>query len=69
MEGLEVTHMSEEHLTIAVRRDDVALSPGDNVELIVNHGCTTINLHDRFYGVRDGKLEVIWDIAARGRSR
>ena len=25
------------------------MKPGDKVEFIVSHGCTTINLHDRYF--------------------
>ncbi|MCK4400945.1 DSD1 family PLP-dependent enzyme [bacterium] len=40
---------------------------GDKIEIIVGHCCTTVNLHERFYAVRDEQVEDIWDIAARGK--
>jgi D-serine deaminase-like pyridoxal phosphate-dependent protein len=30
---------------------------------------TCVNLYDHIHAVRDGKLEVVWDVAARGRYR
>ena len=30
---------------------------------------TCVNLYDYIHAVRDGKLEVVWDVAARGRYR
>ena len=42
---------------------------GDLLEFIPGHGCTTVNLHDHLYAVRDGRLEAIWEIAGRGRVR
>jgi D-serine deaminase-like pyridoxal phosphate-dependent protein len=67
--GLEVFHLSEEHGKLDLSNYDADLKPGDRLELIPSHGCTTINLHDRFYGIRDGRLEAIWDIAGRGKVR
>jgi D-serine deaminase-like pyridoxal phosphate-dependent protein len=46
-------------------RDD--LSAGDKIELVPSHCDTTINLHDVYYVVRDGRLEDVWPIAARGK--
>jgi D-serine deaminase-like pyridoxal phosphate-dependent protein len=43
-----------------------ALKLGDKVELVPSHCDTTINLHDVYYVVRDGILEDVWPIAARG---
>jgi D-serine deaminase-like pyridoxal phosphate-dependent protein len=39
---------------------------GDKVELVPSHCDTTINLHDVYYVIRDGVLEDVWPIAARG---
>jgi D-serine deaminase-like pyridoxal phosphate-dependent protein len=46
-------------------RHDVRV--GDKVELVPSHCDTTINLHEVYYVVRDGVLEDVWPIAARGR--
>jgi 3-hydroxy-D-aspartate aldolase len=35
--------------------------------LIPSHCDPTINLHDVFHVVRDGRLEAVWPIAARGK--
>jgi D-serine deaminase-like pyridoxal phosphate-dependent protein len=43
------------------------LEVGDRVELIPSHIDTTINLHDYYYAHRNGTLEAIWPIAARGK--
>lgn len=40
---------------------------GDRIAFIPSHIDTTINLHDYYYAYRDGKLEAIWQIAARGK--
>ena len=54
---------SMEDLSAAVK----AQKPGDKVEIVPNHGCTTINLHDEYHVIRRGVLEAVWPIAARGK--
>ncbi len=40
---------------------------GDKILLIPSHCCTTVNLHDVIYGVRNGKVEHVWRVTGRGR--
>jgi D-serine deaminase-like pyridoxal phosphate-dependent protein len=68
-EDLELVGLSEEHGTVKLRDPSVALRPGDRLELIPSHGDTTLNLHDFYYGARHGRVEAVWPIAARGKSR
>jgi D-serine deaminase-like pyridoxal phosphate-dependent protein len=44
-----------------------ALEVGTRIEFIPSHIDTTINLHDTYYAYRDGKVEAIWPVAARGK--
>lgn len=44
-----------------------SLNVGDRVELIPSHIDTTVNLHDVYYAHREGNLEAIWPVAARGK--
>ncbi len=71
--GVEMTGLSEEHGTLKcvgqVSDTDVPLTPGDKIEILPTHCCTTVNLHDRYYGIRNGIVESVWDIAARGKSQ
>jgi D-serine deaminase-like pyridoxal phosphate-dependent protein len=46
---------------------NVALEVGARIEFIPSHIDTTVNLHDYYYAYRDGKLEAIWAVAARGK--
>jgi D-serine deaminase-like pyridoxal phosphate-dependent protein len=48
-------------------RGDVRI--GDAIELVPSHCDTTVNLHDVYWVVRDGRLEDVWPIAARGQIR
>ncbi|MFT7696218.1 MAG: D-serine deaminase-like pyridoxal phosphate-dependent protein, partial [Candidatus Latescibacterota bacterium] len=45
------------------------LHVGDLLEFIPGHGCTTVNLHDYLYGIRDGHLAEVWPVSARGKVR
>jgi D-serine deaminase-like pyridoxal phosphate-dependent protein len=60
--------LSEEHGRMTAQ-EDVNLKPGDKIEILPTHCCTTVNLHDRYYGIRNDIVESIWDIAARGKSQ
>ena len=67
---LECHALSEEHgrlKTVAGACTD--LEPGNLLEFIPGHGCTTVNLHDHLYALRNGQLESIWEIAGRGKVR
>ena len=59
--------LSEEHGILESTGAGTSLKPGDKIEVLPSHCCTTINLHDRWYGIRDDGVEAIWDIAGRGR--
>ncbi len=67
-EGWEIVALSEEHATLK-STGGRPLHLGDRVMIYPNHGCTTINLHDRFFALRDGRVEAIWPVAARGKSQ
>jgi D-serine deaminase-like pyridoxal phosphate-dependent protein len=45
----------------------VELEVGDRIEFIPSHIDTTINLHDYYYAYRNGILEAIWPVEARGK--
>ena len=64
--GWELVGLAEEHGHLR-RAGGAPLKPGDKVEIVPNHGCTTINLHDEYHVIRGGVLEAVWPIAARGK--
>jgi D-serine deaminase-like pyridoxal phosphate-dependent protein len=69
VEGATLTALSEEHGKLQVEGDARQLRPGDKIEILPSHGDTTINIHSHYFGVRNGKLEAIWEIAGRGKFR
>jgi D-serine deaminase-like pyridoxal phosphate-dependent protein len=66
IEGASVFFLSEEHGHMSVPAG-TKIAVGDKVELVPTHGCTTINLHDKFYAVRGTVVEAEWEIDARGK--
>src|SRR6266542_3926296 len=58
--------LSEEHGVARVEEGDSFLV-GQRVRILPNHACVVSNLHDRLYGVRAGRVETEFRIAARGR--
>ncbi len=68
MNGLEMVGLSEEHGKMNADAS-VSLTPGDKLEILPTHCCTTVNLHDRYCGIRDGIVESVWDITARGKAQ
>src|SRR6266436_4475069 len=65
---VEVTGVSDEHGKLKVGPHAQRLSLGDRVWLIPGHCDPTVNLHDWYVGVRNGRVETLWPINARGAS-
>ena len=67
--GMSYSSGSDEFGTIRYEDDSSrSYSVGDKLELIVSHCDPVVNLYDRMYAVRDGIVEAVWSIAARGMS-
>jgi D-serine deaminase-like pyridoxal phosphate-dependent protein len=66
--GWELDKLSEEHGSLK-NIGGGPLKPGDRVEILPSHGCTTINLHDSYHVFRGERLEAEWPIAGRGKVR
>lgn len=67
--GLSIAALSEEHGHGLDASGGESLSVGDRLEIIPNHACTCMNLHDVVYGARGGKLVSVMEVAARGAVR
>jgi 3-hydroxy-D-aspartate aldolase len=67
--GTEVTAISDEHARLELSAAARPLRLGEKVLLIPGHCDPTINLHDWYIAVRSGRVEALWPITARGRSR
>ncbi len=68
--GATVVALSAEHGRLRLPNDaDHKVALGDKVWLTPWDIGTCVNLYDYIHAIRDGKLEVVWDVAARGRYR
>jgi D-serine deaminase-like pyridoxal phosphate-dependent protein len=65
--GASFHKMNEEHGFIDLTRAERSFEPGDKVRIIPNHICVVVNLHECVYGVREGKVEEVWDVEGRGK--
>ncbi|UWQ81417.1 DSD1 family PLP-dependent enzyme (plasmid) [Leisingera sp. S132] len=45
-----------------------ALKVGDKLRLVPGHCDPTANVHDWYVGVRNGKVETVWPVSARGKA-
>ncbi|MBP1931321.1 alanine racemase [Ammoniphilus resinae] len=66
--GLTVSWLSEEHGVI-LTPPELQLNIGDRVEIIPNHVCPTVNLADELVAIRQGEIEEIIPIEARGMNK
>jgi 3-hydroxy-D-aspartate aldolase len=73
--GLPVVHgrddvkyinASDEHGVIEDRRGVLRIN--EKLKLVPGHCDPTCNLHDWYVGVRDGRVEAVWPVSARGKS-
>lgn len=62
-----IDRLSEEHGVVMLPEGTDGFAVGDRVEIIPNHICPSVNLHDRMRIVRDGVVVDEWKVAARGR--
>jgi D-serine deaminase-like pyridoxal phosphate-dependent protein len=61
--------LSEEHGVVDLGNSRKKPEVGEVIHIVPNHCCVVSNMVDELYGVRGGKLEVTWPVAARGTVR
>ena len=64
-----IATLSEEHGVVDLSACPERPAVGDVVEVVPNHCCVVSNMVDEVYGVRDGRVEAVWPVAARGTVR
>jgi D-serine deaminase-like pyridoxal phosphate-dependent protein len=67
--GATVVALSAEHGRLRQDEGDSKVTIADKIWLTPWDIGTCVNLYDYIHAVRDGKLEAVWDVAARGRYR
>jgi 3-hydroxy-D-aspartate aldolase len=64
--GLRYIRPSDEHGVIEVAAGATAPALGEKLLLVPGHCDPTVNLHDWYVCVRDGIVESLWPVSARG---
>lgn len=64
--GLNYLQASDEHGFVAIDPGAAAPALGEKLLLVPGHCDPTINLHDWYVGLRNGVVEALWPITARG---
>ncbi len=60
--GLRLKALHAEHAPIEMLDSDVAVEVGDKIELAVQYHDGTIQLHQKMFGIRDGRVERVFRI-------
>ncbi len=67
--GLRLLNLNEEHGIVEMNPGQENPDVGSRLEVIPSHVCTTVNLHDRYYVIKEDLLVDIWEISGRGKSQ
>ena len=62
-----ITGCSEEHGHLDVSRCERKPEIGERVQVLPIHPCPCVNEHDVLVAVRDGTVEAMWPVQARGK--
>ena len=62
---LRITALSEEHGIIDLRESFWRPKPGDQVRIVPNHVCVSVNLYERLWQVRGEEVLGWWEVEAR----
>jgi D-serine deaminase-like pyridoxal phosphate-dependent protein len=65
-ESLRYVSASDEHGTIEVPAESAAPKLGEKLRLVPGHCDPTVDRHAWYVGVRRGRVECLWPVAARG---
>jgi D-serine deaminase-like pyridoxal phosphate-dependent protein len=67
--GADLHTINEEHGYVGVASLDERPKLGDHLQVIPNHACGCVNLHEGLLAVRDGVVDHVIDVSARGLVR
>ena len=66
LKDVKYVSASDEHGSLVLGRDAIDVKIGQKIRLIPGHCDPTVNLHDWYIGIRNGIVESIWPVEARG---
>ncbi|MCB0113310.1 MAG: alanine racemase, partial [Caldilineaceae bacterium] len=69
IDHVEKVATSAEHGIVTLSAPNHDVKVGDGCDFLLGYGDATVFLHDAIYAVRNGIVEAIWRVEARGRLR
>ncbi|MBC7135960.1 MAG: DSD1 family PLP-dependent enzyme [Oceanibaculum nanhaiense] len=66
MDGAELVRASDEHGVLTLSNPGNSPKLGDKLRLIPGHCDPTVNLYDWIVGIRNGRVEALWEVTTRG---
>jgi len=67
LSAVAAMRLSAEHATIELEKPSDTPRIGDKIELVVGYHDTTVHLHEEIVATRNGRIEAVWRVAARGK--
>ncbi len=59
--------LNEEHGFVDLSACEDRPEIGERVHVVPVHTCVVTNLHNQIYGIREGAIEDVWEVGARGK--
>ena len=66
-EGITFSNLAAEHGYLALEGAETPLRVGEKIEFIPGYSDLTVCLYNTFHGIRNGRVEAVWDIQGRGK--
>jgi D-serine deaminase-like pyridoxal phosphate-dependent protein len=63
----KIYQLNEEHGFVDLSECEERPVIGERVHVIPAHVCVAVNLHNQIYGINNGEIRDIWQVAARGK--
>ena len=64
--GVEYVKASDEHGVLRIAADAPPIAPEERIWLVPGHCDPTVNLYDWIVAIRDGVVDAVWPVEARG---
>jgi D-serine deaminase-like pyridoxal phosphate-dependent protein len=65
--AIAAMRLSAEHAKIELEKPSETPRIGDKIEFVVGYHDTTVHLHEEIVATRNGRIEAVWCVAARGK--
>lgn len=69
LRGVRSVTLSAEHAKIELDIPDDTFTVGSKLEFVVGYSDTTVHMHENIFGIRNGRVEIVWPILGRGKFR